>query len=76
MKLTDVEAKAFWPVYNAYQNDLHKITKQLSMAIGVYAQAYSKGALSKRLNYRAYTAGFSYTPPAARSSQMPARKDC
>ena len=46
MKLTDVEAKAFWPVYNAYQNDLHRITKQLAKAIGIYAQAYSKGALS------------------------------
>jgi len=46
MKLTDVEAKAFWPVYNAYQDDLQKIIKQLSIAIDVYAQAYSKGALS------------------------------
>jgi len=46
MKLTDEEAETFWPVYNAYQNDLYKITKRQSKAIGIYAQAYKKDTLS------------------------------
>lgn len=46
MKLTETEAKAFWPIYKAYQQDLNKITARLNKAISVYAVVYHKGALS------------------------------
>ena len=43
MQLTDAEAKAFWPVYDAYQDDLQKINQQVGKAIAEYADAYNKG---------------------------------
>lgn len=43
MKLTDAEAKGFWPVYEAYQKDLDAINKRLASAILAYAEAYKKG---------------------------------
>lgn len=46
MRLTEVEAKAFWPIYKAYQKDLNKITERLNKAISTYAVVYHKGALS------------------------------
>ncbi|MCK5715086.1 MAG: hypothetical protein KAH64_03920, partial [Nitrosomonadaceae bacterium] len=46
MKLTDAEAKEFWPIYKAYQKDLHQINDRLAKVIKDYAEAYNKGALS------------------------------
>ena len=46
MKLTDAEAKEFWPIYKAYQKDLHQINERLAKVIKDYAEAYNKGALS------------------------------
>ncbi len=43
MQLTDAEAKAFWPVYDAYQDDLQKINQQVGKAVAEYADAYNKG---------------------------------
>ena len=46
MKLTDAEAKEFWPIYKAYQKDLHQINERLAKVIKDYAAEYNKGALS------------------------------
>jgi Spy/CpxP family protein refolding chaperone len=45
MELTEEEAKKFWPVYEAYQEDLHKINERMAKLINEYALAYSKGAI-------------------------------
>ena len=45
MKLTEAEAKGFWPIYDAYQQDLHQINERLAKVINDYALAYNKGAL-------------------------------
>ena len=46
MQLTDKEAKAFWPIYDAYQKDLMKINDRLAKAITAYAEAYNKDTLT------------------------------
>jgi hypothetical protein len=46
MKLTEEEAKGFWPVYDAYQADLQKINQRLLGTIKRYADAYNKGPVS------------------------------
>jgi hypothetical protein len=46
MQLTDAEAKAFWPIYDAYQNDLKAINARLGNAILVYADAYKARTLN------------------------------
>ena len=46
MNLTDSEAKAFWPIYDAYQRDLQKINERLIKAITTYADAYNKDTLT------------------------------
>ena len=43
MDLTDAESKQFWPLYDAYQNDLQKINERLRNTITEYAQAYNQG---------------------------------
>jgi len=43
MRLTDAEAKGFWPLYDAYQKDLDAISKRLMKTITAYAEAYKKG---------------------------------
>jgi hypothetical protein len=43
MQLSDAEAKAFWPIYEAYQKDLDKINARLGRTIDAYAEAYRKG---------------------------------
>jgi hypothetical protein len=43
MQLTDMEAKAFWPVYDAYQKDLEAIDARLAKTIATYADAYNSG---------------------------------
>lgn len=45
MDLTEAEAKAFWPVYDAYQQDLHKINERIVVLINSYALAYNMGAV-------------------------------
>jgi hypothetical protein len=45
MDLTEEEAKVFWPVYEAYQVDLHKINERMAKLINEYAVAYNKGAM-------------------------------
>jgi hypothetical protein len=45
MQLSDAEAKAFWPVYDAYQADLQKINQRMGALIKNYASEYNKGAV-------------------------------
>ena len=49
MSLSEAEAKAFWPIYEAYQKDLDRINVRLSRAITAYAEAYKKGPLPNDL---------------------------
>jgi Spy/CpxP family protein refolding chaperone len=37
MDLTASEAKGFWPIYDAYQQDLHKINRQIEDLLESYA---------------------------------------
>jgi hypothetical protein len=46
MQLTDAETMAFWPIYDAYQNDLKAINQRLGEAILAYADAYKAGPIS------------------------------
>jgi|SRR4249920_3172604 hypothetical protein len=46
MLLSDSEAKAFWPIYDAYQADLAKINDRLGKAILSYADAYNAGPVA------------------------------
>lgn len=46
MSFSDEEAKAFWPVYDAYQNDLQKLNQRVGKAIADYAEAYNKGPVA------------------------------
>ena len=43
MKLTEEEAKGFWPVYDAYQKDLQQLNGRYEKALKAYAEAYNKG---------------------------------
>lgn len=43
LKLTEAEAKAFWPVYEEYQKELKAINDRLLTTIKAYADAYNKG---------------------------------
>ena len=52
MELTEAEAKSFWPIYDAYQQDLQKINNRMTQTILEYSDAYSKGldnATAKKL---------------------------
>jgi hypothetical protein len=40
MQLTDAEAKAFWPVYKQYQDELFLLRKRTAKLIQDYADAY------------------------------------
>lgn len=46
MELTEGEAKAFWPVYEEYQKELHKINDRLAMTIMAYAKEYNAKSLT------------------------------
>ena len=46
MSLTDAEAKGFWPVYDAYQKDLHALNDKMMTTIKAYADAYNKGPVA------------------------------
>ncbi len=42
MQLTEAEAKSFWPVYEAYQNELFLLQKRSLRLISDFAEAYEK----------------------------------
>lgn len=46
LQLTDAEATAFWPVYEAYQKDLQAINQRLGAVVRAYADAYNKGPIA------------------------------
>lgn len=43
MNLTDAEAKQFWPLYDAYQKELHQLNDRLGKTVAAYAEAYNQG---------------------------------
>jgi len=43
MELTEAEANKFWPLYDAYQKELHQLNDRLGKAIADYASAYNEG---------------------------------
>jgi hypothetical protein len=45
MTLTDAEAKAFWPIYDAYQADLAKLNDRTLKMIKTFADAYNAGPI-------------------------------
>jgi Spy/CpxP family protein refolding chaperone len=46
LDLTEAEAKKFWPVYEAYQQELHKINDQIAMVLVDYAKEYNAKSLT------------------------------
>ena len=46
MVLTDAESKAFWPVYDEYQDGLRKINTRIAGLVLTYADAYSNKTLT------------------------------
>jgi hypothetical protein len=46
MQLTEAEAKKFWPVYEAYQKELHILNDQIAMLLVGYAQEFKAGTLT------------------------------
>lgn len=46
MELTESEAKAFWPVYDAFQKDLHKINDEIATLITSFAKEYTAKSLT------------------------------
>ena len=46
MELTESEAKGFWPVYDAYQNDLNTINKRTGAIIKSYADAWNSNSMN------------------------------
>ena len=46
MNLTGAEEKTFWPLYDAYQNDLRAINERLKNTIVAYSDAYKAGPIS------------------------------
>ena len=47
MDLTDAESRKFWPIYDAYQQDLQQINQRLGSTIVEYAEAYNSGPLQE-----------------------------
>jgi len=48
MELTEPEAKAFWPVYEAYQKELAAINQRIGSLIGRYAEAVRNKAFTDK----------------------------
>jgi len=46
MDLSEAEAKGFWPIYEAYQKDLHKLNDQIATTIVAYAKEYNANSLT------------------------------
>lgn len=49
MELNEAEAKAFWPIYDAYQKELQALNERVGKTILAYADAYNKKALTDDL---------------------------
>ena len=45
MSLTNEEAKDFWPLYEAYQQELQSVNSDLGKLIVEFAEAYAKGPI-------------------------------
>jgi len=46
LELTEAEAKKFWPVYEEYQKELHKLNDQIAMGLVDYAKDYKANTLT------------------------------
>jgi hypothetical protein len=46
MELTEAEAKAFWPLYEAYQKDLQRANEELATVIVAYSKEYNAKSLT------------------------------
>ena len=46
MSLSDAEAKTFWPIYEDYQKELHKLNDRIAMLLVTYAKQAQAGKLS------------------------------
>ena len=46
MKLSEAEAKKFWPVYDAYQVELNKLNKRIAALIESYADDYNNNSIT------------------------------
>jgi hypothetical protein len=46
MQLSEAEAKAFWPIYEAYQGELVKLNKRTGDLIASYAKDYNANTLT------------------------------
>ncbi len=46
MKLSEAEAKKFWPVYDAYQAELGKLNKRVVTLIKAYAEDYNNNSMT------------------------------
>lgn len=46
LDLTQTEAKAFWPLYEEYQKELHRINDRLAMLLVAYAKEHNAGSLT------------------------------
>ena len=46
MELTESEAKAFWPIYEQYQNDLDKINQRIASLLDSYADDYRNKSMT------------------------------
>ena len=46
MELTDSEAKGFWPIYDQYQKDLHKINQRITGLLESYAADFRGKSLT------------------------------
>jgi hypothetical protein len=46
MELTESEAKAFWPIYDAYQKDLQRINRRLANLLESYAADFRSKTLT------------------------------
>ena len=43
LDLSEADAKAFWPIYDAYQKDLQQINERIGKGLAAYADAYNQG---------------------------------
>ena len=46
LSLTEAEAKNFWPIYDAYQNELSALNARTMKLITTYATAYNAGPIT------------------------------
>jgi len=46
MTLTDAEARGFWPLYEEYQKELHKINDRIAMILVGYSKEYGAKTLT------------------------------